>query len=186
MASYDAELLVAARRLSARREGQRGRLPGARIRRSVSTSYYAIFHFLLDEAGALLIGSQNDLRRRRRTFARMFSHKGMKAGLDKVRGGTADPAVADLLRPRGVASGPVAVPHFAREMAAAFADAQSKRHDADYDLNKDLSEPDARLISDRVEEAIAQWCAASTPVDRDFKHALCMLMLLGGRLRRET
>ncbi len=49
MAKYHRELLVTARRLLRRRVGQRGKLPSARIRRSISTSYYALFHFLLEE-----------------------------------------------------------------------------------------------------------------------------------------
>jgi hypothetical protein len=185
MASYDAELLLAADRLLARRAGQGGKLPAARIRRSISTSYYAAFHFLVEEAGILLIGSHNDLRRRRRTFARTFTHKGMTTALNKVRGRNVDPSAADLLRPRGVAAGAVAAPHFARNLAAAFSDAQAKRAGADYDLNAVSSELDGRLIASRVEDAIAAWRAARAPADRDFKQALCLLMLLKGQLRRE-
>jgi hypothetical protein len=65
MATYDAELLEAAHRLLVRRIGQRGKLPSARIRRSISTSHYALFHFLLDEIGARVLGTRNDLRRRK-------------------------------------------------------------------------------------------------------------------------
>ena len=70
-------------------------------------------------------------------------------------------------------------------MAAAFANAQAMRHHADYDLNRVLSEQDARRLLARVRRAITGWRAATTPADRDFKSALCMLMLLKGQLRRE-
>ena len=185
MASYDNELLTAARRLLTRRAGQPGKLPSARIRRSISTSYYALFHFLLEEAGIRLLGSHNDLRRRRRILARTFTHAGMKVALDKVRGTNVHDSVEDFLRAAGAPAGSVPSPVFAQNIAKAFSDAQAKRHDADYDLNRPLSETDARFLRTRVKRAIAGWRAASTASDRDFKHALCMLMLLRGQLRRE-
>jgi hypothetical protein len=185
MATNHQELLLAARRLLGRRVGQRGKLPSARIRRSISTSYYALFHFLLEEAGLRLIGSHNDLLRRRRILARTFTHTGIKLALEKVRGPNVDAMVADFLRPPGGAPGSVASPLFVQNVAKAFFDAQAKRHDADYDLNKTLSETDARLLRARVKRAADAWRRANTAADKDFKHALCMLMLLKGQLRRE-
>jgi hypothetical protein len=69
MATYDAELLAVSRRLLARRTGQRGKLSAAQVRRSVSTSYHALFHFLLDEVGRKIVGTSNALRKRRRILA---------------------------------------------------------------------------------------------------------------------
>lgn len=186
MATYDEDLLQAARRLVRRRRGQRGKLPAANIRRSISTSYYALFHFIADEAARTLVGTHNDLRSRRRTVARTFSHTGIKTALDKIRGQTVDQSVADLLRPRGGATGPFPAPRFARDLATAFSDVQSKRHAADYDLNTIMTEADARLLISRVRGVIVAWRAAGTAVDKDFKHALCLLMLLKGQLRREN
>jgi hypothetical protein len=163
MAEYHAELLDAAQRLLARRAGQKGQLPSARIRRSISTSYYALFHFLVDEASRARIGSHNDLRRRRRIFARVVTHKGIKVALDKVRGASVDGSVADFLRPRGQTAGTVAPPAFAKTMADAFSDAQAKRHDADYDLNKPLNRLDAVLLIARVRRAIKAWQSAKFP-----------------------
>jgi hypothetical protein len=161
-------------------------LPAAQIRRNVSTAYYALFHFVLDEATRTLIGAHNDFRRQRRTLARSFSHAGIRLTLDKVRGPQVDPSAADLLRPRGAVAHAVTTPRFARNFAAAFSDAQGKRHDADYDLNKVFSEADARLLAVRLRRVIADWRSANAPTDRDFKHALCLLMLLKGQLRRES
>jgi hypothetical protein len=184
--AYDDESLDAARRLLARRSGQRGRLPGARIRRGISTSYYALFHFLLAEAGTRVVGTHNDLRRRRLILGRTITHKGTKATLDKIRGAHVDASIEDFLRPPGIATGAVAPPLFARNLANAFIDAQAKRHDADYDLNKSLSELDARLLRTRARRVIKGWRAAKTAADRDFKHALCVLILLKGQLRTEA
>ena len=183
MAAYDEELLEAARRLLLRRADQRGKLPAARIRRSISTSYYALFHFILDEVSLRVVGTGNDLRVRRRVLARTLTHTGVKFALDKVRGMSADVSVADFLRQVGGPAANVTVPPFIQNIAKAFADAQAKRHDADYDLNKALSEVDARLLRARVRRVIAAWRGATSKADRDFKHALCILMLLKGRLR---
>ena len=185
MAAYHEELLEAAKRLHARRNGQKGKLPAARVRRSISTSYYALFHFLLAEVGAKIVGSSGALLRRRRMMARTISHRGLRTTLDKVRGAYVDPSLADFLRLTGV-SGPVPAPRFARNLASAFADAQAKRTDADYDLNKPLSERDARLLAGRVKRVIEAWQDATTANDRDFKHALCLLVLLKGQLRSEN
>lgn len=191
MATYDNELLEAARRLLVRRSGQRGKLPSARIRRSISTTYYALFHFILDEVGARIVGTRNDLRKRRRLLSRMVTHKGIRTTLDKVRGGHVNASVADFLQPPGVAAipqppPPLLTPLFVRYLANAFIDAQTKRYDADYDMTKSLSELDAQLLRMRTHRAIARWRAANTTTDRDFKHALCVLILLKGQLRAEN
>jgi hypothetical protein len=185
MSSYDADLLEAAKRLTQRRSGQRGKLPAAQVRRSMSTSYYAIFHFLLEECGIRLIGAHHDLRRRRRILARMFTHQGIKVALDKVRGARVDESVAEFIRWPNASPGPLPSPIFARNFGETFSIAQARRHDADYDLNKPVSVTDARLMWLSVMQAIGEWRNAQTVDDRDFKHSLCMLMLLKGQLRRE-
>jgi hypothetical protein len=180
---YDEELVAAAVSLIARREGQRGKISDARIRRSISTSYYALYHFLIEEAATRLIGTHSTLLRRRRLLVRSFTHAGVKAALDKFSRAVVDQSVAEFVRPAGLASANVPSPQYAQDMAKAFSDAQAKRHDADYDLNKGLSERDAALLAARVTSAVGTWRAARTPADRDFKHAFCMLMLLKGKLR---
>jgi hypothetical protein len=182
--SFDQQLLFAAKRLD-RGKGRQGKLPGARIRRSISTSYYALFHFLIDEAGRRLLGASGNLQRRRRVFARVFTHRGMKTALNKIKGRTVDKSVEEFLRPPGAVSGVVATPAFAQKLADVFSDAQSKRENADYDLNMPMSERDAKLLRTRVERAIRNWRSANTAADRDFKHAVCMLMLLKGRIRQD-
>jgi uncharacterized protein (UPF0332 family) len=185
LASHDDELLKTARRLLARTSGQRGRLSSATVRRSVSTAYYALFHFLVDEAGRFLIGSEHKYRQRRRVLARTFTHGGIKIALDKVRGAFVDQSIEELLRPPGTRGGSVESPPFARAMAATFVDAQSRRHDADYDLNKEPSTGDAQILADKVQVAISSWVERPSS-DDDFKHALCLLMLLKGQLKREN
>jgi len=185
MAKYHQDLLRVSRRLLTRSAGQRGRLPNARIRRSISTSYYALFHFLLDEAGNRLVGSQKNMRRRRRIFIRTFTHAGIKTALDKVKGPrNIDSTVEDFFRAQGTSA--IIAPLFAQNLAKLFLDAQRQRHDADYDLNEQLSETDAKLLLARVSRAITDWQRANSAIDRDFKHALCLLMVLRGQLRQQS
>jgi hypothetical protein len=186
MGRYDEDLLRAAVRLLGRKAGQPGKLPTARVRRSISTSYYAIFHFLLEDASTRLIGSHNDLRRRRRILARSFTHGGIKTTLKKVKGLVVEPSASEFLRPASSPPGQqVDSPRFAREMALAFLDAKAMREDADYNLNKVLSEADARLLRSRIRRAVKGWRDAKAPADRDFKNSLGVLMLLQGKLRSE-
>jgi len=184
MASYDEELLQAARSLLRRRAGQRGRLPGARIRRSISTTYYAIFHFLLEELCRRIAGTRSDLRIRRRILARTVTHRGLRTAFDKIRGTQINASVHSFFQ-AGPAGPLAAAPLFAQNLARAFIDAQTKRESADYDLNEPLSETDARVLRLRVRRAIGNWRAANTSADRDFKHALYILILLKGQLRQE-
>lgn len=181
MASYDSELISAARRLLVRKTGQRGKLPSARVRRSISTSYYALFHFVLDEVGAKIVGTRGELRVRRRIVARSVSHQGAKQAFSRVKGDVIETAFQDYF-----GLGNTSAPRFARQVALAFVDAQAKRHDADYDMNKPFTETDARLLSMRVRRVIAGWRAAKTPRDRDFKQALSLLILLNGKLRTDS
>jgi hypothetical protein len=178
MARFHVETLQASRRLIAREPGQRGRIAAARTRRSISTSYYAIFHFLLEESASRTVGVGPALLRRRRIVARIVSHRGLKRTLGKVGGG----AIADDLRDYfGV---PVA-PGFMRTLARAFLRAQDLRLEADYDLNASVSEATARVLIDDIEAAIQAWQANNSQTDRDFKQAFSLLMLLQGQLRRD-
>ena len=184
MATYERELLDTARLLLTRQPGQKGKLPSARIRRSISTAYYALFHFLLDQAAKSLVGSTNNVSRRRRVLARVFAHTGVNATLEKVRGAQVHDSVSVFMRFGVDAVGPVACPTFVRDMASAFADAHTFRQDADYDRNKPIFAENATQLIERVEQAMFGWSVANTASERDFKHALCMLMLLKGQLRR--
>ena len=183
MAAYDEELIKVAEGLLVREPGQAGLLPRARIRRSVSSAYYALFHFLLEEIGLKIVGTHGNLLERRRIFARTITHLGAKTALSKVRGAAIDRSVEDMLRPTNAGTGSVSAPTFAKNLANAFIDAQAKREEADYDLNAKLSEGDARLMTERIKRAVADWRNADTDPDRDFKHALCLLIALKGKLR---
>lgn len=184
MAALDAELLAAARLLLRRSRGERGRLSRARVRRSISTAYYALFHFILDEVTLTLIGDKAAKAKRRRILARSLTHKGLRVALGKFKGEYVAPDVAEFVR-RGVADGQVRSPQFVRSFAKTFEDTLNKRLDADYDLNKLLTERDAMAVIERVETAIANWRTADGAKDAEDKRVLGILLLLQGRLKNQ-
>ena len=185
MAAYHTELLEAAQTLIARESRQVGRLPVARTRRSISTCYYAVFHFLIEDASRRIVRNSSKHLRRRRVLARSFTHAGMKLTLKKIKGSKVDRSLEDFLRPPGFRAEAVPTPAFAQEMAATFIDAQAKRHDADYDLNVPLNETDARAFHKRCGDAIKGWQKAMKADERDFKDALAIVMLLKGQVRKD-
>lgn len=176
MPRYHADTLAAARLLIDRVQRPRGRLPAALVRRSISTAYYALFHFLLQESTDRIVGAEASLLKRRRATARAFSHVGMRLGLGRAQKAAIDAAFVGFF-------GATQSPTWARTMADTFPRAQELRHQADYDLNASLSESDAIVLLTDVETAIGQWQGARTSGDRSFKSALCLLMLLKGELR---
>lgn len=185
MAEHYHELLTAARILYRRRSGQRGKLPSARIRRSISTTYYALFHFMLAEVGAKMLGAAPGARRRRRLLGRTISHQALQLTFKKLAGQNVESSVEPFFRVAGT-TGAAVPPRFVRDMARAFLDAQTKRLNADYDLEEPFGEQDARVLRLRVKRVIRMWCAANSLADRDFKRAVCTLIVLRGQLRSET
>lgn len=103
--------------------------------------------------------------------------------MGKMAGKTVDSSVETLFRPAGQDSQSVFVPPFAREIAKVFIDAQTKREAADYNLADRFSADDARVVRSRVRAAIKQWQGAHTASDKDFKHCMCVLLLMKGQLR---
>ena len=92
----------------------RGRPQQARLRRAISTAYYAMFHALAENNANTLIGSSSDLRNSEewtRTY-RAINH------------GTA--------RSQMIASAIDRFPDPISDFAETFVDLQTQRHDADY------------------------------------------------------
>lgn len=117
-------------------------------------------------------------------LARVITHKGLRTTLDKIRGAEISTSVQGFFANAGA---PISTaPAFARNLASAFLDAQPKRESADYDLNEPLSVTDARLLRVRVRRVIRAWRVADGKADRDFKHALAILILVRGQLRSEN
>ena len=144
--SLHSDLLAQARHL-ARRESKRPRQ--ASLRRSVSASYYAVFHMLIDEATRRMM-SGNDRKALRRCLARGFSHRNMH----RVALQFAGRGVSPKLRPglNGLPLQPELV-----ALARTFVDLQQARHDADYDLALRFTRREALILANRADRAMTAW-----------------------------
>lgn len=127
-------LLAHARRLAG---SQRGRPPGADLRRGVSAAYYAIFHDITDRAARHLIGSSGD--EARNAIRRSWSHGEVEAVAsmvsDRAKTLAANPtaqAPADLRAWGPLVDLAAAAPDLV-EALRLFSDLQSLRNQADYD-----------------------------------------------------
>jgi uncharacterized protein (UPF0332 family) len=174
-------LLKQAEALIRRPEGSKGRVEQAAIRRSISTTYYALFHFIINRATRRIVGTRNEHAQQRNILARRFEHAALKRVMFEVASPSLKKSSATFL---GVANhlGRAPAPAFARELGAVFADAQSKRHEADYDLNARLTLSDAQALIERARAAIAAWESAADQNDRDFKHLFAIYMLIQGKV----
>ncbi len=149
------DLLEQARQLATR---ERTRPKQSSLRRSVSASYYALFHLLLDTATRRLV-SGNDRQALRYVLRRAFSHASMKntaAGFTSGAGG-----VVETLRP-GLNNLQLQ-PELMR-VAAMFRDLQELRHEADYDLSRPFTRLEALDLYHGVKRAFDDWrTVAGTP-----------------------
>jgi uncharacterized protein (UPF0332 family) len=109
----------------------------ASLRRAVSTAYYALFHFLIDEAV-----TNWAIERQRSTFARTFDHGKMKAICDDVL--------------RSARSGANVLPEL-HAVAHNFIQLQQHRHTADYDNSKQWSRADVLDVLALATDAFAAW-----------------------------
>lgn len=119
----------------------------ASLRRAVSTAYYGLFHFLIEEASsALMPASPKGLRA---TFRRTFEHRTMKSACEaiwRVQASAAPEALLELpLEPE------------LRAMARVFVDLQAARQSADYDLVHPVTRVEALGYIETARDAIAGW-----------------------------
>jgi hypothetical protein len=111
----------------------------ATLRRAVSTAYYALFHFLIEET------CRNWIRvEQRHRLTRRFDH-GIMA--------TASRQLTGRLKKRADGS----VEARLRSVADAFVELRQRRESADYDLSAVFSFNDVALDIFLVEEAFASW-----------------------------
>lgn len=129
---------------------ERGRPDPAKLRRSISTAYYALFS-LLAEAGATAlagIGPQN--RELRAILARTFEHSEMS----NVCKGFANRNPSDRWKK---CLGNQSVSLELACVAANFRDLQEARHEADYDILKKPKKSDARKSVNQAMQAFTAW-----------------------------
>ena len=158
--SFSADLLAQARGLATR---ERKRPRQASLRRAVSTAYYGLFHFLIQEASGFLVGTVPRRAAHRRALARAFDHAQMRRASRDFEAGRPGP----WLRAAGE------VPSGLREVASGFAELQRLRHLADYDPSTTWSRAIAMSAVGRAERAVRAWNAVrGTPAADAFLLAL--------------
>ena len=134
---------------------KRGRPKQANLRRSVSTSYYALFHRLTNDATKLMMKGR--FSRLRHFLARAFDHKIMKEAAEafaininsnnqKERFLTKFKYVLKVKEGECISKELI-------EIASIFCELQESRHNADYNLALRLTRNEARALADKVERA---------------------------------
>ena len=111
----------------------------ATCRRAVSTAYYALFHFLIDEACKNWIRPEH-----RAALARAFEHRRML-----------DASSNRVTKLRNAARGSAEFHLYS--VAYAFCQLQEKRHQADYDLSLTLAASNVEVALGMVADAFTSW-----------------------------
>ena len=148
--SLHQDLLTQAHYLATR---ERRRPRQASLRRSVSASYYAVFHLLVDAATRRFVPG-NDRGPLRLALRRAFAHRTMKAAAIGFTSGAGN--VSEKLRP-GLNNLPLQ-PELTR-IAETFSVLQEHRHEADYDLARPFTRFETLNLYYRAERAFTDWRA---------------------------
>jgi hypothetical protein len=135
------------------------------LRRAVSAAYYAVFHFLVDEACRAQLGAQHQQAGYRDALARAFSHTAMRAACNSYRSGSLKPAVTKSLP---LVGGKYSFPVTIRNLAGTFAELQEKRHLADYDRAERFQRSDVRALIEQAVKHVADFAQLPTSTDRTF------------------
>lgn len=144
--SLHAELLKQARFL-ARKEPKKP--TQASLRRSVSASYYALFHLLVDDATRLML-SGHGRAPLRDSLARAFNHSSMKDAAAALARNPTAPRLA-----AGLNGEPVQDPLV--DVANAFIELQEARHDADYNRARRFTRQETLDLVDQADQAFRDW-----------------------------
>jgi uncharacterized protein (UPF0332 family) len=123
----------------------------ANLRRAVSSTYYAMFHLLVDEACRVLIGAQHNQAPFRQVLGRAFAHRVMKEACKSFGGGTLKKGVA-----KGLPAG-FAFPGEIRQLAQTFVNLQDNRHLADYDLTERFKRSEVLALITEVRKHIGNF-----------------------------
>ena len=131
----------------------------ASLRRSVSASYYALFHLLVDEATRLMLAGsvRGPLRD---SLARAFHHAAMKQTAVAFTRSPIPPRLASGLDRQEVQQPLV-------DVATAFVQLQEARHDANYNRALRFFRREALDLADLADQAFRDWrqVRGSLPAD---------------------
>ncbi len=167
--SLHGELLRQARHLAVK-EPQKPRQ--ASLRRSVSASYYALFHLLIDEAVKRMF-TGTDRAALRDTLVRQFDHGKMRVVAESYLGRNPNAAQHPGLNGQSLQPQLISV-------AEAFLDLQQARHDADYDRAYRLTRSDTLDLLSVAQDAFEDWKVVRKTLQAD----VFLASLLVGKNRR--
>lgn len=142
-------------------EKNKGAPNQARLRRSVSTAYYALFHELIQVAADGFAGVKNRKQPHYEIFCRGFDHGQMKTGCKSVDTSTLGPKATKAL-------GSSSASQEIRDVASAFVNLQERRHWADYSTQGKITRSEARDLVDLAEFAMGQLHAAQVSERKNF------------------
>lgn len=144
--SLHADLLKQARHLATK---ELRRPAQASLRRSISASYYALFHRLVDDATRTLI-SRRYRDPLRQAISRAFYHSDMRSLSESLARGNLPRKLAD-------AFSPAPIDPTLRSIAQAFWDLQEARYQADYNSYRSFSRREALYHLQLATRAIENW-----------------------------
>lgn len=121
----------------------------ASLRRSVSASYYALFHLLVDEATKLML-SGNAHRPLRDCLSRAFHHAAMKQIAVQFTNRSVSPKLAPGFNQAPFQKELIAV-------ASSFVQLQEARHEADYNRSPRFTRREALDLADLTDQAFRDW-----------------------------
>jgi uncharacterized protein (UPF0332 family) len=149
MYQFSADLLAQAKHLAVQSTGKPKQ---ADLRRSISTSYYALFHFFIHESSRQIAGTLAAKEDLKHLTARAFEHGKMKAVC--LEFGKTTPI--NILKPFWT-SLKVPAGQDIQLLAGTFVQLQELRHQADYDLNVSFSKQEALDAQQLAQDAINAW-----------------------------
>ena len=114
----------------------------------MSASYYALFHFLVDEATMLMLGTKRV--RLRDCLARAFQHSSMKQTAVEFTKPRISPKLSSGFQGQPVPQSLIAV-------ASAFVQLQEARHNTDYNRAIRFTRREALDLADQTEQAFRDW-----------------------------
>ena len=119
------------------------------LRRSVSASYYALFHLLVDDVTKLML-SGNARGPLRDCLARAFHHSAMKQTAVEFTKKSISPKLASGFNLQPIQQQLV-------DVASSFVQLQEARHDADYNRALRFTRREALDLADMTGQAFLDW-----------------------------
>lgn len=149
----------------------------ANLRRAVSSAYYALFHQLVEDSSAELIGGGRENVELRGLLRRAYVHSDMQKASKSFasdRGGLP-------LGIRACVHGEKLPPELTR-MAKTFVVLQEARHEADYDLSLRFIRKEVVSLLNRTDQAFVAWSQVRKhPAARCYLACLLLWPRLQGR-----